>query len=106
MRFSYELCPFLEPGGNWTKSQLDIEWTSEGTDVFLGHGVATTLRTRSPIGVWCRLESLEPEDGNESRRRRRSDALDANAVLQGRRMGRLYLLTTGGMIGVGRRAFS
>ncbi len=30
----------------------DLVVSFEGTDEFLGHGVATTLRTRSPIGVW------------------------------------------------------
>jgi len=38
VRFSEELCPFLEPRDNWTTIQVDFEWTSEGTDEFLGHG--------------------------------------------------------------------
>lgn len=42
-----ELCPSLEPGDNWTVSQVDFEWTSEGTDEFLGHGGATTPDTES-----------------------------------------------------------
>ena len=33
-----ELCPFLEPGDDWNVSQVDSEWTSQGTDEFLGHG--------------------------------------------------------------------
>jgi hypothetical protein len=33
-----ELCPSLEPRDHWTKSQVDFEWTSEGTDEFLGRG--------------------------------------------------------------------
>jgi hypothetical protein len=37
-RYSFELCPFLEPRDNWTKTQVDFEWTSEGTEEFLGHG--------------------------------------------------------------------
>ncbi len=41
---SDELCPFLEPSDNWTKIQADFEWTSEGTDEFLGHGATTALR--------------------------------------------------------------
>ena len=35
---SEELCPFLEPRANWTTIQVDFEWTSEGTEEFLGHG--------------------------------------------------------------------
>jgi hypothetical protein len=33
-----ELCPFLEPRANWTTIQVDFDWTSKGTDEFLGHG--------------------------------------------------------------------
>ncbi len=43
-RSSDELCPFLEPRGNWTWIQADFEWTSEGTDEFLGHGDTKALR--------------------------------------------------------------
>ena len=41
------LCPSLEPGDNWTVSQVHFEWTSEGTDEFLGHGDATNPDTES-----------------------------------------------------------
>jgi hypothetical protein len=37
-RSPFELRPFLEPRDNWTKIQVDFEWTSEGTEEFLGHG--------------------------------------------------------------------
>ena len=63
-----ELCPFLEPEANWTMSQADFEWTSEGTDEFLGHGADTTLRPKSPDRCLVQTRmSLEPEDGNEVR---------------------------------------
>ncbi len=42
-----ELCPSLEPGDNWTVSQVDFEWTSEGTDEFLGHGDESIPDTES-----------------------------------------------------------
>ena len=49
-------------------------------------------------------KSLEPEQGNESRRRRRSDVPKTNAEREGHGVTELLrLLTTGGLIGVGRR---
>jgi len=42
-----ELCPFLEPKDNWTRSQVKFAWTSEGTDEFLGHG-DKAAPTKSP----------------------------------------------------------
>ena len=68
MRSSEELCPFLEPRDNWTKSQVDFEWTSEGTDEFLGHEAMNVLRLKSPDRCLMQTRmSLEPVDGNEVR---------------------------------------
>jgi hypothetical protein len=70
-----------EPGANWPKSLLELDWTREGTDEFLGHGAATPLRSRSPIGVWCRLSrawnpQMETKVGDEGE----GDALATNAA--------------------------
>ena len=63
-----ELCPFLEPRANWTKSQADFEWTSEGTDEFLGHEASKLLRPKSPDRCLVQTRKrLEPVDGNEVR---------------------------------------
>ena len=61
--------PFSSPGELDEMSQADLEWTSEGTDGFLGHGVARPLRGRFPIGVWCRLERAWSREAKRGRRR-------------------------------------
>jgi hypothetical protein len=38
VRSSGDLYAFLEPRDNWTQIHVDFEWTSEGTDAFLGRG--------------------------------------------------------------------
>jgi len=84
-------------------SQVDFEWTGEGTDEFLGHGgEATPSKSPDRCLVQAR-EGLEPEDGNEvgagggATRSRRT--LSRKAGVKGRHC----LLTTGGLIGVRRR---
>jgi len=81
-------------------SQVDFEWTGEGTDEFLGHGgEATPSKSPDRCLVQAR-EGLEPEDANEvgasggATRSRRS--LPRKAGVKGRHC----LLTTGGLIGV------
>jgi hypothetical protein len=83
--------------------QVDFEWTSEGTNVFLRHGGEATPR-KSPDRCFVQArEGLEPEDGNEvgasggATRSRRT--LPRKAGVKGRHC----LLTTGGLIGVMRR---
>ena len=104
MRFSEELCPFLEPRDNWTTIQVDFEWTSEGTDEFLGDGDedAPIREPRSVSSAGSR--SLEPEDGEKVRdeggKTRSIETLPRKAGVKGR----LYHLTTGGLIGVMWRA--
>ena len=79
-----------------------FEWTSEGTDEFLGHGALRRFRSRSPIGVWCRLDawnqSMETKVGDEEGATRSARTLLGRAGVRGRHC----LLTTGGLIGVGR----
>ena len=63
-----------------------------------GHGAATTLRTRSPIGVWCRLtawsQKIETKVGDEEERRARDQRRSRKAGVRGRHC----LLTTGGLL--------
>lgn len=67
--------PLSSPEPTGPTSPTDFDWTSEGTDVFLGRGAATTRRSRSPIGVWCRRnawnQSKETKVGAEEERRAR-----------------------------------
>jgi hypothetical protein len=87
-------------------SQVDFEWTSEGTDELLGLGGVATPR-KSPD--WCFVqarEGLEPEDGNEvgakggATRSRRT--LPEKAGVKRRHC----LLTPGGLMGAMRRRLS
>ena len=102
---SIELCPLLEPRDHWTPIQHDIEWTSEGTEEFLGHEAATTLRSKSPDRclVQTPRTSLEPVDGNQARADRRTTRSKQTRTGKEGVAARLYLLTTGGLIGVMRR---
>ena len=104
-RGSIELCPFLEPRDHWTKSQVEFEWTSEGTEEFLGHEAAGTLRPKSPDRclVQTPRTSLEPVDGNEARADRTTTRSGPTPTGKERVTAPLYLLTTGGLIGVIRR---
>ena len=86
-------------------SQVEFEWTGEGTDEFLGHGGETTP-SKSPDRCWVQArEGLEPEDGNEVGARggwtRSRRTLPRTAGVKGRHC----LLTTGGLIGVRPRAY-
>jgi hypothetical protein len=105
-RASVEFCPFLEPRDHWTMIQVDFEWTSEGTEEFLGHGAAGTRRAKSPDRclVQTRTPSLKPVDGNEDRADRGTTRSNATSSKKGDVTARLYLLTTGGLISVMRRA--
>jgi hypothetical protein len=84
-------------------SQVDFEWTSEGTDEFLGHGGEATPRKSPDRCLVQAREGLEPEDGSEvgasggATRSRRT--LPRKAGVRGRHC----LLTTGGLIGAIRR---
>jgi hypothetical protein len=104
-RSSEELCPFLEPEANWTSIQADFEWTSEDTDESLGHGADTTFRPKSPDRCLVQTRtSLEPADGNEVRD---GGGITHSTPTPPRKAGvegRLYHLTTGGLIGVRRSA--
>ena len=94
----------LEPGSNWTihQSQVDLEWTSEGTEEFLGHGVARELRPRSPIGVWCRLEESGTRREKRKSEPRGTGELTTHTPLHAGVSDYYCLLTEGGLIGVGR----
>jgi hypothetical protein len=97
-------CSSPETTGGKT-SQVDIAWTGEGTDEFLGHGAATALRSRSPIGVWCRLRasSQEWKRKSETMEERRAHH-ERTPKDYGGAKGRLCLLTIWGLIGVIRPA--
>ncbi len=86
-RSPFELCPFLEPRANWTTIQVDFEWTSEGTDEFLGHGVARSSDQRVPIGVSCRLKKAWDPKMETNPEPTEKDALKLNAVQEDRRQG-------------------
>ncbi len=102
---SEELCPFLEPRANWTQIQVDFEWTSEGTDEYLGHAAVNVLRLKSPDRCLVKTQSsLEPVDGNEVRDERGTTRSRPTLPRMAGVRGHLYHWTTEGLIGVRRRS--
>ena len=73
-----------------------------GIDVFLGHGEATTLRSRSPMGIgrlraWNQEWKRKPETKEKRRAQPERTPKDYEGV-----KGRLCSLTEGGLTGVMR----